>query len=89
MLTCKEAIALLGDYLEATLGPAAGTDLEHHLQECEACTAYLNTYRKSRELTATVARVEMPAEMRTRLRDYVIAKLARVAGDTNQSGQED
>ena len=87
MLTCKEAIALLGDYLEAALGPAAGTDLEHHLQECEACMAYLNTYRKARELTATVARVEMPAEMRTRLRDYVIGKLARVAGD-DQSGQK-
>jgi len=88
MLTCKEVIALLGDYLEATLGPAAGTDLEQHLQECEACRAYLNTYRKSRELTATVARVELPAEMRTRLRDYLITELTRMDGDANRSGKE-
>jgi predicted anti-sigma-YlaC factor YlaD len=80
MLTCKEAIALLGEYLESALGPEAGADLERHLQECEACTAYLNTYGKSRELTATVARAEMPEEMRTRLRDYVIGKLAGNAG---------
>jgi Putative zinc-finger len=88
MLTCKEVIALLGDYLEATLGPAAGRDLEHHLQECAACVSYLNTYRKSRELTATVARVELPAEMRTRLRDYLITKLTRMDGGANQSGKE-
>ena len=88
MLTCKEAIALLGDYLEAALGPAAGTALEHHLPECEACMAYLNTYRRSRELTATVARVALPAEMRTRLRDYLIAELTRMDGGANQSGRD-
>ena len=49
-MTCRDAIALLGDH-EATLGASAGKELEAHLRDCDECQAYLNTYRRTSELT--------------------------------------
>jgi len=78
-MTCQEAIALLADYLEAELGAALVADLEQHLRGCAPCVAYLNTYRKTRELGAEVGRVEMPAEMRERLRRLLLQGLQKGA----------
>jgi anti-sigma factor RsiW len=74
-MTCQEVISLLGDFLEHELGPDIGSALEHHLQDCPPCVAYLNTYRKTRELTGLAERGEMPEEMRRRLRALLIAAL--------------
>ena len=77
MLTCAEAIALLADYLEAELGSVRIGSLEDHLRECDECVTYLNTYRKTRELAAAAARVEMPEAMKTRLREFLVASLGK------------
>lgn len=76
MLTCKNAIEIIGDYLEAELGASAAADLEHHLDECDECAAFLNTYQRTRELAAATVRAEMPTELRTRLRTFLIARLS-------------
>jgi predicted anti-sigma-YlaC factor YlaD len=77
-VTCQEALALLGEYLEATLGASAGEGIEAHLQDCDECLAYLNTYRRTTELTRAVARVEMPAQMRKRLHNFLILRLGEL-----------
>lgn len=75
-MTCEQAIALLADYLDMVLEPRSlMQELEAHLNECEPCRAYLATYRRTRELAATAHRVEMPAEMKDRLRAFLLAKL--------------
>jgi predicted anti-sigma-YlaC factor YlaD len=74
-MTCQEALALLADYLEAALGEEILGDLEAHLRDCAPCQAYLNTYRRTRELAARVNRVEMPEEMTDRLRVFLLAHL--------------
>lgn len=75
-MTCEQAIALLADYLDMVLEPCSlMQELEAHLNECEPCRAYLATYRRTRELAATAHRVEMPAEMKERLRSFLLAKL--------------
>jgi anti-sigma factor RsiW len=76
-LTCKDVIALLADYLESALGPELLSALERHLADCRACLAYLNTYRKTRELTGRAGRVEMPDEMKQRLRQLLLDHLTR------------
>lgn len=76
MLTCKEAIELLGEYLERTLGADALQRLEHHLRDCAPCLAYLNTYRRMGELAADALRAELPAEMKARLREFLLSTLA-------------
>jgi len=75
-LTCREAIDLLTDYLEAALTPEQLTELEAHLAGCRPCQAYLNTYRQTKALIGRVERVEMPAEMRQRLGEFLMKNLA-------------
>jgi predicted anti-sigma-YlaC factor YlaD len=74
-MTCQDAIALLGDYLEVALSEEILGSLEAHLRDCPPCQAYLNTYRRTGDLAARVNRVEMPPEMKERLRAFLLAHL--------------
>jgi hypothetical protein len=76
-LTCKDAIEIMGEYLEAALGPDLVATLERHLADCRPCVAYLNTYRKTRQLAGEVGRLEMPEEMKRRLRRLLLEQLTR------------
>jgi anti-sigma factor RsiW len=74
-LTCRDLIGLLLDYLEATLDEDTVALFERHLADCAPCRAYLRTYDRSRRLVGEVGPVEMPAEVRDRLRDLVLGRL--------------
>jgi anti-sigma factor (TIGR02949 family) len=77
-LTCKEFILdYLADYLDTTLSPDGVADLERHLAGCPACLAYLNTYKKTRDLTRQTMPQAMPDEMKARLRRFLLHRLAR------------
>jgi anti-sigma factor RsiW len=78
-MTCRDAIAMLADYLEAALTPRHLIGLEEHLRECDECQVYLATYRKTRDLAARAGRVEMPAALKARLRVFLV-------GDLHDSG---
>ena len=75
-MTCKDVIGLLADYLESTLTEAQVAQLEDHLRACEPCMAYLRTYRRTKELAARTERVEMPAEMMDRVRQFLVRLLS-------------
>jgi anti-sigma factor RsiW len=68
MLTCRDVIHLLLEYLEEALSPEVVTELERHLADCPPCLAYLRTYRRTGELAGEAARIEMPPELMVRLR---------------------
>ena len=78
-MNCQDFIALLSDYLEATVTPETLAALEEHLVGCQPCQAYLRTYRRTRELAAASERATlppaMPDEMKTRLRAFLLAEL--------------
>ena len=75
MIVCRDVNGLLVDYVDGALPPEVAAALEHHLAGCEPCRAYLATYRKTRALGARAARVEMPDEMRARLRQFLLERL--------------
>ena len=76
MLTCKEVITeFLSDYLDGLLGPNVVEELERHLEACRPCVAYLNTYKKTRDLVGHAARVEMPEEMKALLQQFLLKHL--------------
>jgi putative zinc finger protein len=77
VLACRDAIDLMADYLEQALGGDLLAALERHLADCRPCVAYLATYRKTRELTGEAGRIEMPEEMKTRLRQLLLDQLGR------------
>ena len=74
-MTCRDAIAVMADYLESALSPELVEKLEEHLRDCAPCRAYLATYRKTKSVAADAGRVEMPEEMKTRLREFLLAQL--------------
>ena len=75
-MMCEDIIMdLLVDYLDQTLGDDLVQRLEAHLKICPPCMAYLETYKKTRDLAATAARPAMPDEMKVRLKEFLIARL--------------
>lgn len=48
---CEEVLTFLWAYLGGELPPEKRAEFDHHLQGCDSCTAYLETYRETIELT--------------------------------------
>jgi anti-sigma factor (TIGR02949 family) len=78
-LTCKDAIEILADLLDQTLTSDLAARLTQHLKDCPPCIAYLETYRRTRELVGRAGRVEVPAELRARLRHFLVDQLDKNA----------
>jgi anti-sigma factor RsiW len=74
-MMCRELIEIIDDYLDDALAPDIAQELERHLEECAPCRAYIATYRKTRRIGAVAARVDMPEEMKARLRRFLADNL--------------
>jgi len=70
-LTSREAIARMSAYLDRELGPLDVVRLVLHLAGCAPCRAYLKTLRRTIHLAGRAADVEMPEEMKRRLRTFL------------------
>ena len=44
MITCRQVISFLLEYLDGTLSPEERQRFDEHLAVCASCTAYLATY---------------------------------------------
>ena len=53
-INCREAVRLIGDYLEGRLPRHERRRLERHLAGCDACSAYLAQIRATIALTGHV-----------------------------------
>ena len=73
-MTCREAIAVLADYLDRELTPEVIARIEEHLAACAPCRAYFATYERTRELAAKAQRVDLPAGMKERLRRLILER---------------
>src|SRR5262245_41667646 len=74
-LRCRDVIVLPAGYLEATLHEDSVALFERHPADCAPCRASLRTYDRSRQLIGQVEHVDMPVEMRDRLRDLLLGRL--------------
>ena len=73
-LTCREVIARLSDYLGRELGPFDVLRIIVHLAGCAPCRAYLRTLRAAIRIAGRAADVEMPEEMKQRLRAFLATR---------------
>jgi predicted anti-sigma-YlaC factor YlaD len=71
ILTCREAIARMSAYLDRELGPVDLMRLAIHLAGCAPCRAYLRTLRRTIQVAGRAAHVDMPEEMKQRLRAFL------------------
>lgn len=73
-LTCREATALLTEYLAGTLPEQASHAFETHIRLCTACLAYLQTYRATVRLARTLRYTEIPPALQERLLTFLQAR---------------
>lgn len=66
---CRTIAELLGDYLDGTLSPRMRDLVEWHIEGCQPCVAFVNTYRGTVDAAAKLGQpeVDIPAELKQRL----------------------
>jgi anti-sigma factor RsiW len=47
VITCREFIEFLADYLAGELSPASQAEFEFHLSDCPDCALYLQSYEET------------------------------------------
>ena len=61
-VVCREAVALMGDYLEGALAPADARRLEAHLADCPHCSEHLAQLRATIRLLGRIEPDGVPDE---------------------------
>jgi len=75
LLTCKEFLAELNDFLDETTKAELRTRLEKHLAQCPNCWVVCDTTRKTIQVYKGLDSCELPEDVRARLMSAVERKL--------------
>jgi len=70
-LECRQIAELLGDYFDGSLPNHLRDLLEWHIEGCQPCVAFINTYRGTIAATRRLPDVPMPMELKKRLIAFV------------------
>jgi anti-sigma factor RsiW len=57
-LSCKKEVSLIADYLAASFTPQVKQAFDAHLEACPDCVAFLQTYRKTIEITGAFLKLQ-------------------------------
>jgi len=76
LLTCKEFLQELNDYLDETVDLELRRKLEVHITECPNCFVILDTTRKTIQVYKGMQPQVLPSEVQTRLMKAVERKMA-------------
>jgi len=76
LLTCKEFMQELNDYLDETVDIELRRKLEVHITECPNCFVILDTTRKTIQVYKGMQPQVLPQEVQTRLMKAVEQKMA-------------
>ena len=66
-IECRQIADLLGDYLDGTLPTHTRELIDFHIDGCQPCVAFMNTYRETIAVTRTLPDTPMPTELKKRL----------------------
>ena len=73
--SCKEIGDLVLGYLRDELTASTRREFERHLKVCPDCVSFLNTYKKTIEITGAVEPAEMPAKVRSNVLQFIRKRL--------------
>ena len=80
MLTCKQFLAELSDFLDEALGVEERKKLEDHINQCPNCWVIADTTRKTIEVYKCSQPEPIPADIRSRLMQALERKIASKRG---------
>jgi anti-sigma factor RsiW len=67
-MKCKEILAALSDFVDGDLDPELRRTLQKHLADCNPCQLVVDNVRHTITLYKSGRPLELPAELRERLR---------------------
>ena len=67
LLTCKQFLQELNDYLDETLDPALRSELQRHVNECPNCWVLCDTTEKTLKVFKGMQCHDVPRDIETRL----------------------
>ena len=73
MISCRELVELLCDYVSDELPPQRRDHVEQHLAHCPACAAYLQSYIAVIQLSSRLPAAPLPPQLARRLSDALAA----------------
>jgi anti-sigma factor RsiW len=76
LLTCKEFLQELNDYLDETVDPELRRRIEAHITQCPNCFVILDTTKKTIQVYKGVQPQTLPADVQARLLKAMERKLA-------------
>lgn len=81
MITCRQLVELLIDFVSDELPPDHRAQVEQHLRDCSPCVAYVESYQLTIRLTRQLPCEPLPPDVAGRLRAALEA-----IGKNRQSG---
>lgn len=89
LLTCKQFLQELNDYLEDMLDPKLREELRKHVSECPNCWVVCDTTQKTLKIYKGMDAQPVPEEMQSRLLDAIRRKMVeKCSGAHGKSGHE-
>ena len=76
MLTCKDFLSELSDFLDESLDAKLRTKLEKHIAECPNCWVIADTTRKTIKIYKGMESCAIPVEVEARLMAALEKKMA-------------
>jgi anti-sigma factor RsiW len=67
MITCRELVELLGDYVSDELPPHRRDHVDTHLRHCPSCAAYYHSYTAVIQLSRQLPAAPLPPQVVQRL----------------------
>jgi anti-sigma factor (TIGR02949 family) len=67
LLTCKQFLQELNDYLDETLDPKMRADLQRHVEECPNCWVVCDTTQKTLKVFKGMDAQPIPSDIHARL----------------------
>ena len=74
-VSCKELSEKLVDFVEGELSPEENSAFREHLDRCELCEQLVMSYLKTIFILKQLHKIEPPADLVQRLRDYLTMQL--------------
>ena len=75
---CQQITDLILDYITGELHPDTAAEFEEHLGICPDCVAFLNTYKKTVQVTRSLRYEDIPPEMEKRVSRFLQKKIKGV-----------
>jgi len=87
-IVCRDAVALVTDYLEGALSPSQRARFERHLAACDGCEEYLREMRMTIELAGRIEPDEVPEPVLDELVGLLLRYREGAEGEDDDAGPE-